>query len=292
MRSAADGRRIRLPSGRQLGFSEFGDPGGWPVVYFHGGLSSRVDIAFADPAAARLGVRLVAVDRPGIGLSDPQPRRRLLDWPADVECLADQLGLPRFALLGWSAGGPYVLACTTALPGRISAAATIGGMAPLEHDDNLRDLGLQADRILFPLSERAPWLAAVALQLGRHAPPAVIKWSLVRELALLGSTSDRTIVNGLSPTEASDPYLEALRHGARGTVDDYRVLGAPWGFRLQDVDFDLFLFHGAEDRVEPLPHAEAMAARLPRADLRVLAGEGHFLLRRHLDAVLGVLVGS
>jgi pimeloyl-ACP methyl ester carboxylesterase len=291
MHAAADGRRIRLPSGRHLGVSEFGDPGGWPVFYFHGGLSSRVDIAFADPFAMRLGVRLIAVDRPGIGLSDPQPRRRLLEWPADVEGLADQLGLSRFAVLGWSAGGPYVLACAIALSGRISAAATVGGMAPLQHDNNLRDLGLQADRILFPLSDRAPWLAAAALHVTRYVPTALIKWSLVRDLALLGSTSDRTVVNDLSAAEASDPYVEALRHGARGTVDDYRVLGEPWGFRLQDVDFDLILFHGAEDRVEPLQHAEAMAARLPRATLRVFDGEGHFLLRRHIDDVLGVLVG-
>jgi pimeloyl-ACP methyl ester carboxylesterase len=289
-RPAADGQRIRLPSGRRLGYSGFGDPDGQPVVYFHGGLSSRLDIQFADESAARLGVRLLAVDRPGVGLSDPQPLRRLLDWPNDVASLADQLGLPKFAVLGWSAGGPYVLACAIGIADRLSAAATVAGMAPLQDDANLRDLTLQADSVLFPLSERAPWLAAAALLLTRHAPATAIKWSMVRELALLGSRSDRAVVTELSSSEASSPFVEALRHGARGTVDDYRVLGAPWGFQLEDVDFDVTLFHGDEDRVEPPSHAEAMAARLPRATLRIMTGEGHFLLRRRVDDVLGVLV--
>jgi pimeloyl-ACP methyl ester carboxylesterase len=287
-----DGRRVALPSGRRLGYAEWGDAAGFPVVYFHGGLSSRLDIAFADGACARHGVRLIAVDRPGIGLSDRHPERQLLDWPADVAVLADQLGLDRFSVLGWSAGGPHVLACAVAIPDRLSVAATIGGMAPLEHDDNVKDLGFQADRVLFPLSRRAPRLAAAGLWLAGRAPAAVVKWSLVHELGRLGAHSDREVISGLSRDEASGFFHEALRNGARGTVDDYRVLGDPWGFRLEHVDFKVTLFHGAEDCVEPLPHAEAMAARLPQADLQVLPDAGHFLLRHHLDQVLATLTGG
>jgi pimeloyl-ACP methyl ester carboxylesterase len=287
-----DGRRITLPSGRRLGYSEWGDAGGRPVVYFHGGLSSRLDIAFADGACARLGVRLIAVDRPGIGLSDRHPERQLLDWPADVAELADQLGLGPFSVLGWSAGGPHVLACAVAIPERLSAAGTIGGMAPLEHDDNVKDLGFQADRVLFPLSRRAPWLAAAGLWLAGRAPAGLVKWSLVQELGRLGAHADREVIRGLSRKEASGFFYEALRNGTGGTVDDYRVLGDPWGFRLEHVDFKVTLFHGAEDRVEPLPHAEAMAGRLPQADLQVLPEAGHFLLHRHLDQVFATLIGG
>jgi pimeloyl-ACP methyl ester carboxylesterase len=273
-----------------LGYSEFGDRAGTPVIYFHGGLSSRLDIAFAGPSCARLGVRLIAVDRPGIGLSDPQPDRQLLDWPQDVAQLSDALGLDRFSVLGWSAGGPYVLACALAMPDRVSAAATVGGMAPLEHDHNASELGLQADQILFPLSRRAPRLASAALQLAGYLPAPAVKWSLARELRLLRSTSDHEVVSGLTNEEASGFFFEALRPGARGTIDDYRVLGGPWGFQLEDVDFGVTLFHGAQDHIEPLAHAEAMAARLPRATLKVWPGEGHFLLRAHVDDVFATLV--
>ena len=98
---------VTLPDGRDLAYEEYGDPAGFPVLSFHGGLSSRLDAAPADAAARDGGVRLVAPDRPGMGLSTFQPGRRLVDWPADVTSLADALGLERFAVMGWSAGGPY-----------------------------------------------------------------------------------------------------------------------------------------------------------------------------------------
>ena len=87
---------LTLADGRSLGFAEFGDPAGAPIPYFHGHPGSRLEAALLDESANRCGVRPVGTDRPEIGLSDFQPRRRILDWPADVEQLADALGLARF----------------------------------------------------------------------------------------------------------------------------------------------------------------------------------------------------
>ena len=39
---------VTLPDGRELAYEEYGDPVGFPVLSFHGGLSSRLDAA---PAA-------------------------------------------------------------------------------------------------------------------------------------------------------------------------------------------------------------------------------------------------
>ena len=64
-------RVMRLSDGRTLGYSDLGDPAGFPVVYCHGGLSSRVDAGSADSPARAAGIRLLAPDRPGIGLSTP-----------------------------------------------------------------------------------------------------------------------------------------------------------------------------------------------------------------------------
>ena len=91
-------RQIRLSDGRRLGYSEYGDPHGRPVLFFHGFGTSRVICPPDDALARSVGARLIAVDRPGIGLSDPLPGRRLLDWPADVAQLANQLQLDRFAI--------------------------------------------------------------------------------------------------------------------------------------------------------------------------------------------------
>ena len=117
-----------LAQGRRVGVAQFGRPGGEPVIWCHGGLSSRFDAALAGAAAARNGLRLIALDRPGIGRSSLGRNDDLLRWPAIVADCADQLGLDGFGVAGSSAGGAYALACAYALPRRVRAVATIAGM--------------------------------------------------------------------------------------------------------------------------------------------------------------------
>ena len=120
-----------LADGRRLGFDDVGDAEGPVVFYLHGFGSSRVVRHPDDHIATELGIRLIAVDRPGIGLSTGAPGRRLLDWPGDVEQLADRLGIESFAVLGWSGGGPYALACGWSLPDRVDRIGLISAAAPL-----------------------------------------------------------------------------------------------------------------------------------------------------------------
>src|SRR5437899_8680089 len=108
MRSRADTERlhqqIRLADGRQLGFAEYGDLRGRPLFYFHGWPSSRLEPRTGQNICAGLGVRMIAPDRPGYGLSDFKPRRTIPDWVSDVQELADHLDVKRFAVLGVSGG--------------------------------------------------------------------------------------------------------------------------------------------------------------------------------------------
>ncbi len=281
--------RLRLPDGRRLGYAEFGDSVGAPVLYCHGGFCSRLDVAFAAETCRSSGVRLLAVDRPGIGLSDPQPGRRLLDWPDDVTRLADALGLDRFAVLGWSAGGPYALACAHRLRERISRVGLVASMAPLESPEMLRGLGLPADRVLFQLAARAPWLAAALLSPLRFVPARLVRTALLRDLR---SPSDRKILTALSVGEATGFLFEGLRQGAAGVTEDYRVTGGPWGFDLEEIAGEVVIWHGAEDDLVPLRHAQRLAERLPEARLLVVPGRGHFLLRSELRAVIAELVSA
>ena len=123
--------RITLPDGRLLGYDEVGDPDGTPVLFFHGFGSSRVVRHPDDTIARTLGARVIAVARPGIGLSPRQPERRLTDWPLDVQRLMDHLGLERAAIVAWSGGGPYALATAWQMPGRVTAVGLISAPAPL-----------------------------------------------------------------------------------------------------------------------------------------------------------------
>jgi pimeloyl-ACP methyl ester carboxylesterase len=114
------------------------------VISCHGGLSSRLDAGWIDAPARELGVRVVAADRPGIGRSERQPGRTLLDWPEDVLELVDALGTDRFAVLGWSAGGAYAAACAYRLPERVSGRPAVARAVPAGVVDDYRVM-------------RAPW---------------------------------------------------------------------------------------------------------------------------------------
>jgi len=126
LRSSPPNGRILLSDGRRLSFQESGSADGHPVLYFHGFPGSRLEAGFADPAAKRHSLRIIGVDRPGFGLSDFQPGRRLIDWPHDVTQLADALNIKRFAVLGVSGGGPYAAVCAFKIPSRLTVAG-IGG---------------------------------------------------------------------------------------------------------------------------------------------------------------------
>src|SRR6201993_1539648 len=96
---------VRLRDGRRLSYAQYGDPDGFPILNAHGGLACRLDVAAAAPAAERCGVRLISPDRPGVGRSDPQPGRTILDWTLDATELLDRLQVDRFGVLGWSPWG-------------------------------------------------------------------------------------------------------------------------------------------------------------------------------------------
>ena len=198
----------------RLGYAEYGDPDGWPLMFFHGTPGSRVMARFAASRAREMGVRLIAPERPGFGLSDVQPQRRLLDWVEDIGELADALNLDRFAVAGVSGGGPYVAACAWKMGTRLVAAGIVSGLAPA---DRVRRELNWLHRLSAVLVRRA---ALVNLVLGllarsaRHHP----EW-IIRSMCLVAPWGDRKI---LSQPEVRvtqiDGISEAFRRGAQGAA--------------------------------------------------------------------------
>lgn len=280
-------RYTTRPNGRRLGYARYGATSGVPVFYFHGGLSSRLDIAFADSVCGRHGVDLITIDRPGIGRSDFQSGRSLADWPADVAAVADDLGIRRFSVLGWSGGGPYVLACLAAMPARIAGAAIVAGMAPLSTPARRKELGMLADRLLFPLSQRSPRLAAAMLALARLQPAFLIRNALLQSV----SRADHDLLAPLPISAVTDFFFEALRAGMRGTVCDYCLLGGDWHLDWQAIG-PVTLWQGEDDVLVPPAHAKALVAALPQARLKLLQKRGHFLLHAEADRVFEDLAAA
>jgi pimeloyl-ACP methyl ester carboxylesterase len=148
--------RIALADGRWLAYAGFGDPDGRPVLFLHATPGYRLNPWATDAALRSAGVRLITADRPGVGRSSPQPRRRLLDWPDDVRHLADALHLERFGVVGFSNGGPHAAACAHRLGPQVSGTALVAPLPPLDAPGAARQLGVP--RWYYPLAQRAPWL--------------------------------------------------------------------------------------------------------------------------------------
>jgi pimeloyl-ACP methyl ester carboxylesterase len=284
-----DAQFVETADGRALAWSEVGDPSGSPVVWCHGGLSGRTDASFAAPGAEAAGVRLITIDRPGIGESTRRKGRSARDWADDVRGVADALGLDRFGVVGWSGGGPHALACAAKLGDRISATATIGGMEPVRTRADRKALGLRVDRMLIPLARHAPWLARTILGASTRLSPERQKAVLLRAL----SDADRRVLEPLGPEEAVGSTVAAAAPGVAGFVDDYRAFGSPdWGFDLSEIAGPVRCWQGVEDAAVPPAIGRRMAEAIPRGELELVSDAGHFLVVEHGHQVFSRLLAD
>lgn len=279
---------VTLPGGRLLGYSECGDPAGFPVFSFHGWPGSRVQSARYHTEAHALGIRIIASERPGYGLSDFQPDRMIADWRLDVAALADRLGIERFAVLGVSGGGPYALACGQALRERVTAIA-IGSGFGLVGEASVSSMLTASQRFSFDQIVRFRMVHRVTLELLAR----VIRLN-TRGAVMIGSRflpeCDRAIL--------SDPFIrsisiadtdEALRQGARGAAHDGQLLTHPWGFPLAEVSQPVHLWQGDADTVVPDAMGQHLASALPNVHPRFLPGEGHYLCIPRAHEMLAAL---
>lgn len=275
---------LRLADGRRLGFAEYGDPEGFPVIALHGTPGSRLMFRPADSQARRTGLRLIAPDRPGYGLSSPLESGALAQCADDVEALADALGIGRFAVAGVSGGGPYATACANRLGARVSALALISPLGPVAAPQ-MREALSRFERLLF-----LSGVARQARRIGLGAVRRLVRWTpgaLLLALRGLSPPADRAI---LKRPEVYDTLVaateEGLRNGSAGALTDLAVFAAPWTHDLAAIAAPTVLWHGTEDRIAPRPAAAHLASAIPGCDYRVVAGAGHYWVFDGLPAIL------
>jgi pimeloyl-ACP methyl ester carboxylesterase len=279
--------RLTLPDGRTLAWAEHGDPDGDVVLGCHGSPSSRLERHVEDPAAyRRWGVRLVVPDRPGFGRSDPQPGRRVLDWPADVAALLDHLGVGRVAVLSLSGGAAYALACAHVLGDRVGAVGVLGGAPP-------PDVPWPWPRwVPGRVRAAATRPAAAALLRPVLAPVAVRPALIPRYLQLRLNAADRRVIGRPAVRRVlARTFTEGLRNGPAVLAEDRALLFRPWGFPLSAVRQHVDVWHGTQDWQVPAALGAALAAGLPDCTAHWFPGEGHFLVFDHAREVYGTLLG-
>lgn len=267
---------IHLRDGRTLGYAEYGVPEGKALFYFG---ASRLEASFLAEPATQAGVRLIGLDRPGMGLSDFQAGRQLLDWPADVIELADGLQLDRFAVVGTSGGGPYALACAYKMPDRLTACGIVSGVGPV--------------RVRF--YQRFPWLLIPLMWvMGSFFRDEAQASKSLRRFTRSWPEADR---QSLLLPDISEHWavsmVEAFRQGARGLTYD-TLLGEerPWGFKLEDIAFSrVYLWHGERDQDVPVAMGRAVASQLPHCQATYYPGEGHLsVLVTHREEIVAALM--
>jgi pimeloyl-ACP methyl ester carboxylesterase len=277
---------ITLRDGRTLGYAEYGDPSGKPVFFFHGLPGSRLQRHPDESIAIELGARIIAIDRPGYGLSNFQQGRKLLDWPDDVAQLADSLNMDQFAAIGLSGGGPYLLACTYKMPERITSATVISGMGPIDDPDAIKGM-LPSMRLGLGIAPKVPWgfvhlaLDPIAKMISRN--PLGAK----KMLPSSAPEADKKVFTRPDIQEIDRQDLsEAYRKGAQGAFWEVVLLATPWGFRLEDIQKKIFLWHGEEDTTVPQQMGKYVARTLSNCTSTFYPGEGHTLIYNYWHEIL------
>ena len=268
--------KIAVGDDRQLGFAEFGDPQGRAVFWLHGTPGARRQI----PTEARVfaednNIRLIGIDRPGIGSSTPFQYDTVVAFADDLRTVADTLGVDKMAVVGLSGGGPYTLGCAAAMPDRVVTVGVLGGVAPTRGADAIGGGVMALGPYVAPLLERVGWpirLAAVAFiwSIRPFAEPALYLY------ARISPEADRRL---LVRPEFKAMFLDDLLNGSRKQMAapfaDVVVFSRDWGFRLEQVKVPVNWWHGDRDHIVPFGHGEHVVARLPDAELHRIPGESH-----------------
>lgn len=284
---------LTLADGRTLGFDDVGDPAGVPVLYVHGSPDSRRARHPDDRIAADLGIRLVAVDRPGAGLSTPHRTGTVGSFADDAIALADHLGIGTWRPLAWSAGSVFALAIAARHPDRTPRAAIVAGLVPftayatpgiLEHADAGRHM----------VAELGEELGAAVL--AEMAAPMLAPFpcdeALAREHVLEHADADRRATYDAIPgalDAMAAGVADSVASGLDGLTRDLELQVEALDVDLTAIAAPVDLWYGERDATAPPAFGRWWADQLPAATLHVVEGEGHLLALTRWTQILTAL---
>ena len=266
---------FRLPDGRLIGYAEYGDPAGLPVLALHGTPGSRLMFALTDEAARERGLRLIAPERPGYGLSDFRHASSLNDIAADVVALAEMLGVQRCAVIGVSGGGPHAVATACAMQDRVVLLALISPVGPVADCADTIKMSSMHEFIFLRFGRSSALCRAFFRSVGfllRYAPDFA-RGILRRRVP----PTDRTVFD--RPDVLANLQVavrEGLRQGVEGAVQDLRLFTRSWELPVAELDVPAVLWQGSEDTIVPLEAAYYLARTLPNCGLDVIRNAGHY----------------
>ena len=265
--------RFDAGAGRSVGAAEFGDPDGTAVLWCHGGPGNRLEPMWLDRQAADAGLRIIGVDRPGYGLSDPRPGRSINDAIDDVFLVADRLGIDRFATVGVSTGGAYALGAAALAPQRVLAVVACGAMTDMSWAPGRATMHHPQVHAVWDAPDRDAAIAASIEAYGENGSK-MLDGGMAPVLAELDA---RLFADPAWMTPAMEGFGQNFTFGLQGYADD-RIADSP-GWASLDVtriSCPVSVLHGTEDKLVAVIQAEHTAAIVPGAELVLMDGHGHF----------------
>ena len=278
---------VNVVGGRRLAMSVFGELTQTPVFYLHGTPGSRVGLRPSNQQLEEADVCLITFDRPGYGRSSRLASRTVADVAQDVAAIADHLGLKRFAVLGRSGGGPHALACAALLSHRVTRAATLVSLAPMQAPglnwfEGMAESNVDAYTVAATDPVKLKALLEVAAA-GIYADPT----SHVTRLSEEMPEADRqAVANKRVQAALAQSFAEAVRDSAEGWIDDVLAFCSPWGFDLSSIKVPVYLWHGGKDVFSPKAHTKWLADTIPGALAVYEPNRAHF---EALEVVADVL---
>lgn len=283
-------REVTTPDGRTLAYIEFGNPDGPLILHNHGGPSSRLEGVLLADGATKHRLRLVSVDRPGIGRSTPQDERSYEGWAADLCTIADALGRQQFGVSGWSEGGPWPLAAAYYIdPARLRHVTSIAG----------GDYGTFGD------DWAAPYLSEADALGGKLALHHHLAFHLMYELLGVGAAhftrayvnSLVKVVNNYGAALLGRPEIahafgamsaECFAQGPDGLIADSVLLYRRWPFDVREIERRVHIWQGTEDHLVPLPINQRVAEETPGAVWHQVEGAGHLVAIGEADEIFAI----
>lgn len=276
-------KTVELSCKRSLSYIEVGDENGKVVFYFHGvpSAASEWKMWGSDEMLKEIGVRLIAVDRPGVGQSTFIANRTLSDWPKDVASFADILGIERFSVLGYSGGGPYAAACAAKLGSRLQCVGLVSSVCSFE-DESLLD-GVNEDNIKFlKLAIQKPILFRfIYWQMGllmKHSPSEYLKRTVKTfDKADRETFSNQNVYKAIFSTTGSP----------NGQQFDTKLIFSKWDFDLADIEIPVLIWHGGKDRNASPAVLRYFENTIKNNTIYYYPEEGHIsLIVNHAKAIL------
>ena len=282
----AERRMFRLCDGRQLAYRDLGAPDGFPVFVFQSLIVSSLMRPREAEIAEQLGIRLISIERPGTGLSTPDPQLSYMRFAGDVEALADGLGLKRLAIFAWASGAPFALAAASLLEARATRVALVAPRLAFRPD---LERG-HAAAAFFGGLRRHPWVIDAVFSIMRSKRSRRFIGPMVRRFFDSSSADHETMAADPSLVDFfADSIIEGLADSKEGPVAESRLFVEKQALDLDGLARGVFVWQGDLDRMNRPEDVDRMLLGIPVARMERVADGGHLIAITHFGEIIEAL---